>query len=416
MAKPRYEYCEVADIRVRVAEQLPTLPACKGTDETPAEFWSRVERAGLLHKALALYDEVAAARRQIRRETKKQFDQRIEREGRRAEVKRARRELLASGLTNRETQAELVDRFQPRDGTKTRAWETPDPWQQGRLFKKKKDQQEVLEQIECDEDEDEDYGVTEAENRLHWAERRREERQALAGARRRAWALKMEPQPLSRPAKRANETEVSSKGPSAGSRSPPARLGRYGGDMTAAQLLAELTAQGFSLVAREGGIGVIPARRLTQTQVRAIQKRKTELLALLRAGAPPKASRAPRKQRRAKAEKLVEVAKPAVRPGGNSEKAPCNPGGAPEAVPERKQPKPPLCPSCWQRGNPNCPPCLLAYDSSLQLGLDGVLYCVRPQSEKDRLPWRRCEICNNPFQAPIFGLPNVCPDCRERVT
>jgi hypothetical protein len=203
MAKPRYEYCEVADIRARVAEQLPKLPACKGTDETPAEFWARAERAGLLEEALAFYDEIAAGRRQTRRETKKQFDQRMERERRHAEVERVRAELLASGLTNRETQAELVNRFQPGDGTKTRAWETPDPWRQGRLFKKKKDQQWVLKQIECDEDEEEDDGVTEAENRLHWAECRRDERQALADARRRAWALKMEAKRRSSPAKRA---------------------------------------------------------------------------------------------------------------------------------------------------------------------------------------------------------------------
>jgi hypothetical protein len=192
MAKPRYEYCEVADIRARVEDQLPKLPACKGTDETPAEFWARAERAGLLEEALALYDKIAAERRQTRRETKKQFDQRIEHERRHAEVERVRAELLASGLTNRETQVELVNRFQPRDGTKTRAWETPDPWQQGRLFKKKTDQQKVLEQVERDEDEDEDDEVTEAENRLQWAERRREERQALADARRRAWAMKQE--------------------------------------------------------------------------------------------------------------------------------------------------------------------------------------------------------------------------------
>jgi hypothetical protein len=192
----------VADIRARVEEQLPKLPACKGTDETPAEFWARAERAGLLHEALALYDKIAAARRQTRRETKNQFDQRVEREGRHAEVEHARAELLASGLTNRETQVELANRFQPRDGTKTRAWETPDPWRQGRLFKKKKDQQAVLKQIDCDEYEDEDDGVTEAENRLHWAERRRDERQALADARRRARALKMEAKRRSSPAKR----------------------------------------------------------------------------------------------------------------------------------------------------------------------------------------------------------------------
>jgi hypothetical protein len=162
-----------------------------------------VERAGLLQEALAVYEQIATARRQTRRETKKQFDQRIEREGRHAEVERARAELLASGLTNRETQVELVSRFQPRDGTKTRAWETPDPWRQGRLFKKKKDQQEVLKQIECDEAEDEYDGLTEAENRLQWAERRRDERQALADARRRAWALKMGSKRRSSSAKRA---------------------------------------------------------------------------------------------------------------------------------------------------------------------------------------------------------------------
>ena len=78
---------------------------------------------------------------------------------------------------------------------------TPDPGHHGRLFKTKKDQQQVLEQIERDEDDDE--GVTEAENRLNWAERRRDERQALAEALRRAWALKDESTPRSRPAKRS---------------------------------------------------------------------------------------------------------------------------------------------------------------------------------------------------------------------
>jgi hypothetical protein len=133
MAKRRYEYCEVAEIRGRVEEQLRRLRDRKGVDETPADFWARAERVGLLLEALALYDQIAAGRKQSRRETKKQFGQRIEREGRHAELERARAELLASGLTNRETQAELVNRFQPRDGTKTRAWETPDPWRQGRL-------------------------------------------------------------------------------------------------------------------------------------------------------------------------------------------------------------------------------------------------------------------------------------------
>ena len=208
MAKPRYEYCQVAEIRGRVEEQLPKLSASKTDDETPAEFWSRVERAGLLHMALALYDEIAATRTQTRRETKKEFDQRIDREGRRGEVERARAEMLESGLSQRETQAELVKRFQPREGTKTRAWETPDPWQKGRLFKRKADQQNVMEltngqENEDQENEDEDLEVAEAQNRRDWAERRRDERQALRNARLRAKAAMLEQARHSRPAKQS---------------------------------------------------------------------------------------------------------------------------------------------------------------------------------------------------------------------
>jgi hypothetical protein len=183
--------------------------------------------------------------------------------------------------------------------------------------------------------------------------------------------------------------------------------------MTAAQLLAELTAQGFSLEACEDGIGVVPASRLTNAQFRAIRAHKAELLVLLRAGAPPTAQRTHPEKRRRKGKKRVAAPKAAVASGGHSGQPPCRPEPAPEAVSERKRPKPPLCQSCWQRGNPNCTACSLAYDSSLALGPDGVLYRVRPQTEEDRLDWRRCEVCHNPFQAPRFGSPNVCPECRN---
>jgi hypothetical protein len=86
----------------------------------------------------------------------------------------------------------LIKRFQPKDGTKAKAWETSDPWERGRLLKKKADQQQVWELIERDKDKDEEETVTEAENRWSWAERRRDERQALADARLRAWAMKQE--------------------------------------------------------------------------------------------------------------------------------------------------------------------------------------------------------------------------------
>jgi hypothetical protein len=185
--------------------------------------------------------------------------------------------------------------------------------------------------------------------------------------------------------------------------------------MTAAQLLAELTTQGFCLEACEDGIAVVPASQLTETQVQAIRRHKAELLVLLRVGSPPTAEEAPRNNRQEKAQKSVAAPKAAIVPSGDGGPPLCKPGPAPEAIPERTRPKPPLCSTCWQLGYPNCTPCSLAYDSSLALGPDGVLYRVRLQTEEDRLDWRRCEVCHDPFQAPRFGSPNVCPECRNRI-
>src|SRR5687768_10950792 len=130
MASVRFAYCLVRDIRRAVQRRLK-LPGPKGPDdpEDAEEFWARAERQGRLAEALALYDRVAAgwaAEARVPRETKAQFWQRVEREGRRAEAERGRAELLASGLTRREAQEELVERFQPLDGSRTRAWPTPD--------------------------------------------------------------------------------------------------------------------------------------------------------------------------------------------------------------------------------------------------------------------------------------------------
>jgi len=215
MATPRYEYCEVADIRGWMEERLKNLPASKSEDESPADFWSRVEQAGLLIKALALYDQIAAEYsewRHTKRETKKQFDQRIEREGRQVEAERVRSKLLASGLTRRVAQVKLVERFQPLDGSMTRAWQTPDPWQSGRLFRNKADQDESLNIVKRAEDEDYDEKLDEVKNRIFWAELRRDERQALAAARRRAHALKMEKKKRPRSRKQAARSKSSANG------------------------------------------------------------------------------------------------------------------------------------------------------------------------------------------------------------
>jgi hypothetical protein len=176
-------------IRYQVEQRL-TLPAPKSREESAADFWSRVEEAGLLVEALVLYDEIAAdwaAAAEIPRETKAVFLKRVEREGRRAEAEHVLAELLASGWTRREAQEELVERFQPLDGTRTRAWETPDPWEAGRLFHKKADQDRLLARV-ADDEEDPEY--QEAEERVAWARYRRAEGTALAAARRRARDLK----------------------------------------------------------------------------------------------------------------------------------------------------------------------------------------------------------------------------------
>jgi len=80
-----------------------------------------------------------------RRESQGEFWSRVEREDGVPEVVRS--SLLASGLSKRGAQAELVARFQPADGSKTRAWPTPDSWDCGRKDARKPppDRQEQLE-------------------------------------------------------------------------------------------------------------------------------------------------------------------------------------------------------------------------------------------------------------------------------
>jgi hypothetical protein len=114
----------------------------------------------------------------------------VEREGRREEAERLRAELVATGLSQREVQKKLVNRMQPLDGTPTRPWSTPDPWEHGRLFRKKADQEEFQDLV-SDDDEDE-VEVTKAQWRIDCAKWRQEERQALRTARQRALELKAE--------------------------------------------------------------------------------------------------------------------------------------------------------------------------------------------------------------------------------
>src|SRR5262249_27110182 len=198
MVKARYEYCPVCAIRAAVEQRLEVpayKPAHGDQRESPAAFWARVEGAGLLSEALAVYDQLVAeqaAWAHTRRESKKQFAARVEREGRQAEAERLRTELLAKGLSEREVQEELVRQLQPLNGTRTRVWPTPNPWNEGRFCLKKTDQEKLLALMNGGESrmKTEEVAVVEAKSRLLWGKHRAEERRALVAARQRAQAAK----------------------------------------------------------------------------------------------------------------------------------------------------------------------------------------------------------------------------------
>jgi hypothetical protein len=58
--------------------------------------------------------------------------------------------------------------------------------------------------------------------------------------------------------------------------------------MTAAELLAQLKTQGFLLEVCDEGIGIEPASKLTDIQIRAIRVHKPKLMVLLSGEPPPK--------------------------------------------------------------------------------------------------------------------------------
>src|SRR5437016_12854276 len=72
-----------------------------------------------------------------KRESKGQFWQRVQQEGRLAKAQQAEAALLHGGLSRRIVQFLLVANFQPVDGTPTRAWPTPDSWKCGRRYARK---------------------------------------------------------------------------------------------------------------------------------------------------------------------------------------------------------------------------------------------------------------------------------------
>jgi hypothetical protein len=91
-------------------------------------------------------------------------------------------------MSGREAQEKLVQLLQPLAGGETRAWTTPNPWNGGRLCRRKADQDALLAlsgKLPSRE--------SVALRRLRWAEHRRDERLALVAARQRVEALKAAP-------------------------------------------------------------------------------------------------------------------------------------------------------------------------------------------------------------------------------
>jgi hypothetical protein len=80
-----------------------------------------------------------------------------------------------------------------------------------------------------------------------------------------------------------------------------------------------------------------------------------------------------------------------------------------EPIPKPKPQRPRLCALCRMYGYPCCVRCEMVTDPGLQI-INGWLRYVRPPTEDQ---WRRCERCNDCFLAPRYGVPNVCPECRE---
>src|SRR5262249_12825944 len=151
-------------------------------NETATAFWARLEKAGRLIEALELYDQIAEDHAKwvhAPRETKKMFAERIVREGREVEVEAARNQLLEGGYSLREVHEKLVNTFQPLDGSQTRPWETPDPWEAGRLFRKKEDQNRLAAEIEGYDEHD--Y-CPNSRWRYEWAQQHREKRLASSNA------------------------------------------------------------------------------------------------------------------------------------------------------------------------------------------------------------------------------------------
>jgi hypothetical protein len=214
----RREHNKIRTIRIKVEVELGLITRMTSS---PKEFWDFAEQKGKLVEAVDLFNRLEAERKawaRVPRETKEEFARRIAQEGRQEQADQLRAELLASGLSKREVQVELVAQMQPLDGRKTRAQETPDPWLNGRLFRKKADHEKLVEKanggdfdyddFDEDDEQDDDVDQAEAKARLKAAGDRLEERVALAAARKRARVLQ------------ARRPASASKGPSAQA-SPP---------------------------------------------------------------------------------------------------------------------------------------------------------------------------------------------------
>jgi hypothetical protein len=159
--------------------------------------------------------------------------------------------------------------------------------------------------------------------------------------------------------------------------------------MTAIRLLQELIVLGFQLQDGGSSIRIHPISQLSSDLAQVVRENKDELLALLRKGVFPAATR-PSPKLKTEKDSASTNQPPKPQPA-SSEAPPCAVCNVPsmdtweiirrvaagEHVPTAEaKPPPVLCARCRPQGYPNCQDCMLANDPTLEL-INGTLMRTR---------------------------------------
>jgi hypothetical protein len=331
---------------------------------------------------------------QGRRERKQEFWARVEQEGRREQAQAAWKALLASGLDSRQAQEELVVRFQPLDGSRTRAWPTPNSWQKGRQQWRKAPA----------------TGNEERDRAVIWAYQNRKTPLSQAPTKlKKRWLTIVQKNPQAfyedrflqawaREKQRRDKRQRRRQQPNW--ETEDARRKGYDDDYSDGEWGNEHRYHADAADENnEDESDEMPGVQLPPAPTAVI--------------APP-------------VRVDIRDAKPAgAQPTGASPEPTSLRGEA--SAPEPPQamingPPPELCPLCgWPPpGSAYCSRCKFVHNagpnnlpSGLKMEPDGMIYQVGSPAVPVVQGWHRCEVCNAPYQGirPPFGTPKLCPRC-----